>query len=189
MYKYQLCMTGSVTESAKPPKCHTAPPPPDSTTLLQPPILFRPVHSLVLPSSPWHPPEVTSSKYPPSSYIRTFPSPPVPPRSPARRLDSHTGAVNVVRYNHGAKYILSGSSDRSIRLWNPVTGKEIKSYSGHGREVLALDMCASSSASIVYIGTARLWLTMDIADRMIMPSSRRAEGTSWCLCGMLRLDR
>jgi WD40 repeat protein len=78
------------------------------------------------------------------AYVRP---PPVLPRSLLRRLDSHTGAVNVVRYNHGAKYCLSGSSDRSIRLWNPATGKEIKSYNGHGREVLALDMCASPSAS------------------------------------------
>jgi WD40 repeat protein len=57
-------------------------------------------------------------------------------------LETHTGPVNVIRYNHGAKYCLSGSSDRSIRLWNPATGKEIKVYNGHGREVLALDMYA-----------------------------------------------
>ena len=56
------------------------------------------------------------------------------------RLDAHTGPVNVVRYNHGAKYCLSGSRDRSIRLWNPSLGKEIKCYQGHAQEVLALDM-------------------------------------------------
>ena len=57
-------------------------------------------------------------------------------------LGAHTGPVNVVRYNHGAKYCLTGSSDRSIRLWNPSLGKEIKAYSGHAQEVLCLDMYA-----------------------------------------------
>jgi mitogen-activated protein kinase organizer 1 len=52
----------------------------------------------------------------------------------------HQGAVNVVTYNHGGKYLLSGSSDRTIRLWNPTLGKEIKSYKGHAHEILALDM-------------------------------------------------
>lgn len=55
-------------------------------------------------------------------------------------LDGHTGPVHVARYNHGAKYCLTGSSDRTIRLWNPATGKEIKKYEGHGREILSLDM-------------------------------------------------
>lgn len=58
------------------------------------------------------------------------------------RLDGHQGAVNVARYNHGAKYVLTGSADRSVRLWNPVTGKEIKSYKGHAQEVLHVDMSA-----------------------------------------------
>lgn len=40
----------------------------------------------------------------------------------------------------GAKYCLSGGQDRSIRLWNPSTGKEIKSYKSHGYEVLGLSV-------------------------------------------------
>jgi mitogen-activated protein kinase organizer 1 len=56
------------------------------------------------------------------------------------RLDKHTGSVNVVRYNHGAKYILTGSADRSVRLWNAAAGKEIKVYQGHAHEILALDV-------------------------------------------------
>lgn len=59
-----------------------------------------------------------------------------------QRLDAHQGPVNVVRYNHGAKYVLTGSADRSIRLWNANAGKQIKIYQGHAHEVLALDMYA-----------------------------------------------
>lgn len=71
---------------------------------------------------------------PQSSFIRK--STPVPPNP---RLE-HQGPVNVVTYNHGSKYVLSGSSDRTIRLWNPSSGKEIKAYKGHAHEILALDM-------------------------------------------------
>lgn len=58
-----------------------------------------------------------------------------------RSLSGHSGSVNVVRYNHGtSKYCLSGGADRTIRLWNPSAGKEVKVYKGHGYEVLGIDM-------------------------------------------------
>lgn len=53
---------------------------------------------------------------------------------------SHEAGVNVIAYNHGSKYLLSGSSDRTIRLWNPATGKEVKVYRGQAHEILALDV-------------------------------------------------
>ena len=56
-------------------------------------------------------------------------------------LSTHTGPVNVVRYNNQtSKYCLTGGQDRSIRLWNSSAGKEVKVYKGHGYEVLGLDM-------------------------------------------------
>lgn len=53
---------------------------------------------------------------------------------------SHEAGVNVIAYNHGSKYLLSGSSDRTIRLWNPASGKEVKVYRGQAHEILALDV-------------------------------------------------
>lgn len=73
-------------------------------------------------------------------------------------------------YNHGGKYILSGSSDRTIRLWNPTLGKEIKAYKGHAHEILALDM---------YVPLSR---PLTIA-RMTMRALRAAEVTRSCSCG------
>ena len=67
--------------------------------------------------------------------------PQVLPRNLHTTLDKHKGAVHVVRYAKGtAKYILSGGQDRSVRLWNPATGLEIKTYAGHGYEVLSITM-------------------------------------------------
>lgn len=61
------------------------------------------------------------------------------PRTLHKTLSSHKGAVHVSRYAKGAaKYVLTGGQDRSIRLWNPSLGTEIKSYNAHGYEVLSI---------------------------------------------------
>ncbi|KAF8521279.1 WD40-repeat-containing domain protein [Hysterangium stoloniferum] len=65
--------------------------------------------------------------------------PPALPRTLHTTLENHTGAVHVARYAKGAaKYILTGGQDRTIRLWNPNLGTEIKAYKGHGYEVLSI---------------------------------------------------
>jgi mitogen-activated protein kinase organizer 1 len=66
-------------------------------------------------------------------------SAPIPTKL-AHTLAGHKGPVNVARYNKGARYILTGGQDRQIKLWNAQTGKEIKTYAGHGYEVLGVDV-------------------------------------------------
>ena len=54
-------------------------------------------------------------------------------------LSSHKGPVHVARYAKGnARYVLTGGQDRTIRLWNPQLGTEIKVFSAHGYEVLSV---------------------------------------------------
>ena len=61
------------------------------------------------------------------------------PRYLHATLDKHTGIVHVATYAKGAaKYVLTGGADRTVRLWNPSTATEIKSYKGHGYEVLSI---------------------------------------------------
>ena len=36
--------------------------------------------------------------------------------------------------------MLTGGQDRTVRLWNPSLGTEIKVYSAHGYEVLSLSV-------------------------------------------------
>lgn len=60
-------------------------------------------------------------------------------RSLHATLDTHKGSVNVARYSKGsAKYALTGGQDRTVRLWNVGLGSEIKVFSSHGYEVLAV---------------------------------------------------
>ncbi|KAI1785911.1 nuclear mRNA splicing protein [Ganoderma leucocontextum] len=59
---------------------------------------------------------------------------------------SHKGPVHVARYAKGtAKYVLSGGQDRTVRLWNPDLGTEIKSYAAHGYEVLSITVAHDNS--------------------------------------------
>ncbi len=61
------------------------------------------------------------------------------PRTLHTTLANHKGPVHVARYAKGtAKYVLTGGQDRTVRLWNPRIGTEIKVYSAHGYEVLAV---------------------------------------------------
>ena len=43
----------------------------------------------------------------------------------------HTGGVNSVCFSPDGRYILSGSSDNLIKLWDVETGKEVRTFKGH----------------------------------------------------------
>lgn len=59
-------------------------------------------------------------------------------------LANHKGPVHVARYAKGtSKYVLTGGQDRTVRLWNPSSGAEIKVYAAHGYEVLSISVCVS----------------------------------------------
>src|SRR5205807_7972107 len=48
-----------------------------------------------------------------------------------RRLDGHTEQVNQLALSRDGKYALSGSQDRTLRLWDVRTGKEVRRFEGH----------------------------------------------------------
>ena len=66
-------------------------------------------------------------------------------KTQARSLKAHTGAVHVVQYNASGQYCLTGGQDRAVILWNPSTGAKIKSYEGHGWEVLDLAISSDNA--------------------------------------------
>jgi mitogen-activated protein kinase organizer 1 len=78
------------------------------------------------------------------------------PTKPIAKLTGHNGIVHAVAYSSGAQsYILTGSSDRTIRLYNPQKAPPssvaptasnayppglVNKYSAHGYEVLSIDV-------------------------------------------------
>lgn len=53
-----------------------------------------------------------------------------------KQLDCKQGAVRVVRFNADGNYCLTGGSDRTVKLWNPIRGALLQTYLGHARDVL-----------------------------------------------------
>ncbi|MFO0951838.1 MAG: hypothetical protein U0835_11945 [Isosphaeraceae bacterium] len=53
-------------------------------------------------------------------------------------LDGHTDPVYSVAWSKDGKLLVTGGFDNSVRLWDPVTRKEIKKFEGHSNLVLAV---------------------------------------------------
>uniref|UniRef100_A0A3B4CNC1 WD repeat domain-containing protein 83 n=1 Tax=Pygocentrus nattereri TaxID=42514 RepID=A0A3B4CNC1_PYGNA len=75
----------------------------------------------------------------------SFPAPrPEPPRLPQhllRTLECQQGAVRAVRFNADGNYLLTCGGDKSLKLWSVSRGALLKTYAGHGYEVLDVDGC------------------------------------------------
>lgn len=54
-------------------------------------------------------------------------------------LADHKGPVHCAVFSSGSGgYLITGAQDRAVRLWNPKTGTLVKTYAGHGYEVLGV---------------------------------------------------
>ena len=53
-------------------------------------------------------------------------------------FEGHTEYVSTVRHIPGTKYIVSGSSDKTLRIWNYETFEHINTLYGHEERVLSV---------------------------------------------------
>jgi WD40 repeat protein len=90
--------------------------------------------------------------------------PPPPPGAqlPDRILASgHTESIRVTAFNPDGSMLATGSADETIRLWDPRSGRTLRTLAGHEREVTSLAFSpdgrrlASSSPDM----TVRVWDT------------------------------
>jgi WD40 repeat protein len=75
------------------------------------------------------------------------------------RLAGHTGLVNTLAFSPDGSRILTGSADRTVRLWDGGTGKELRKIEAHAGYVKAVQFTAdgASAASVGYDHVNRLW--------------------------------
>jgi len=73
-------------------------------------------------------------------------------------LKEHTDAVNSVAFSANGQLLASGSKDRTIIIWNPLTGKKIRTLTGHNDSVCSVAFSSSGLlASASVDGTITLW--------------------------------
>ncbi len=84
-----------------------------------------------------------------------------------RSLPGHTGTVTALAFHPSGTVLVSGSKDRTLRLWNPANGQMLKSLEGHTawvQGVIFLDRgtrLASGGAD----QTVRLWTLAEPAKK------------------------
>ncbi|NQT33887.1 caspase family protein, partial [bacterium] len=59
-------------------------------------------------------------------------------------LEGHTNFITSIAFSPDGKYILTGSNDRSARLWNVKTGREIRVFRRHSDFVTSVDFSPDS---------------------------------------------
>ncbi|XP_033228363.1 WD repeat domain-containing protein 83 [Belonocnema kinseyi] len=77
-------------------------------------------------------------------------------------IDCQQGAVRSVRFSVDGAYCVTCGSNRRIKLWNPYKGTHLKTYSGHGDEVMDAQASCDSS-QIVSCGLDKSVIVWDVA--------------------------
>jgi WD40 repeat protein len=74
-------------------------------------------------------------------------------------LEGHAGAVSSVAYSPDGQLLVSGSFDRSIKVWNAATGVELRTLNGHVGQVMTVAVSPSGRqfASGSRDNTVKLW--------------------------------
>ena len=95
-----------------------------------------------------------------------------------QKLEGHSGGVSSVAFSHDGKQVVSGSWDKTLRIWDAVTGKEVQKLEGHSHWVNSVAF--SHDGKQVVSGsndkTLRIWdqatgkvLTTETAFEFLLP--------------------
>ncbi|XP_056181927.1 LOW QUALITY PROTEIN: WD repeat domain-containing protein 83 [Falco biarmicus] len=110
------------------------------------------------------------------------PRPPRPelPRRRVRTLQCGQGAVRAVRFNVDGNYCMTCGSDKSLKLWNPHKGTALRTYQGHGYEVL--DAAGSfDNSQLCSCGADKTVALWDVASGQVVRKYRGHAGKVNCV--------
>jgi WD40 repeat protein len=77
-------------------------------------------------------------------------------------LKGHTEAVYAVAFTPDARFVVTGSGDRAVKVWDAGSGKELKTFAGPaGHQNLVLSVAVSPDGNLIASGgsdnTAKIW--------------------------------
>lgn len=108
------------------------------------------------------------------------PQAPQLPQHLLRTVDCQQGAVRAVRFNSDGNYLLSCGSDKSLKLWSVSRGTLLKTYSGHGYEVLDADSSYDNS-QICSCSSDKTVILWDVATGQVTRKLRGHAGKVNCV--------
>jgi WD40 repeat protein len=89
-----------------------------------------------------------------------------------RILEGHSGFVSSVAFSSDRQYLVSGSHDYTVRVWDVATGIQLRIMTGHENEVSSVAFSGDGKKLRVVSGsddcTVRVWDTMTGAELRTM---------------------
>ena len=76
-------------------------------------------------------------------------------------MTGHSSYVSSVALSRDRKTIISGSADKTIRIWDTETEKEVRILTGHSNKILSIALSRDGKTIISGSGdsTVKIWNT------------------------------
>jgi WD40 repeat protein len=107
-----------------------------------------------------------------------------PPQKSMRELKGHSGWIRSIAFSPDGSQLVSGSDDKTVRLWSVASGKLLKTLDGHSGYVRSVafhpngKQVASGSS---FDGTVRVWAVCEWSDRVHQLFGKEMKRMVFCL--------
>jgi WD40 repeat protein len=100
-----------------------------------------------------------------------------------RELQGHSRGILKVAFSPDGSQLVSGSYDRTVRLWNVASGKLLKTLTGHSKAVtcVAFHPNGKQVASCANDKTVRIWTVCEWSDRTHQLFGKEMKRLVFCL--------